>query len=137
MEDRSESMRAERVGFWLKMLSAIQVTAGVSILSTVLLLFGPERLTVVSKAAGMPGRILAGVAVTLLLLVTVSGLVAFFRIRYGWFFVFFVASILLLMAILQAPGTILFTRASFLVLMALSGVSWALAVVFYLWDLYT
>jgi len=137
MEPSRENRLARRYGYFLGLLSAIQVTAGISLLSAVLLFGGPKTMAPAVEHIGMFGRSLTWIAVFLLLLVTAAGLVSFFRVRYGWFFVFIVASLLLLAAILQGPGTIGITRIGFSVILILSGLSWALAVVYYLRDLYT
>jgi len=137
METSREARLARKNGYFLGLLSAIQVTAGIFLLSAVLLLTGPETMVPAVEHLGMSGRALTWMGVFLLLLVTASGLVSFFRLRYGWLFVFLVGSLLLLAAILQGPGTVLITRMIFTVLVILSGVSWALAVVYYLWDLKT
>ncbi|MBN2719596.1 MAG: hypothetical protein JXR72_00690 [Proteobacteria bacterium] len=137
MDPSQEAGLARRYGYFLGLLSATQATAGIFILSALLLLTGPKTLALAVEHLGMSGRTLAGMTVFLLLLVTASGLVSFFRVRYGWFFVFLVASLLLLAAILHGPGTVSLTRVNFTVLLILSGLSWALAVVYYLWDLYT
>lgn len=137
METSREARLAQTYGYFLGLLSAVQATTGICILSAVLLFAGPKTLALAVEHLGMSGRTLAGMAVFLLLLVTASGLVSFFRVRYGWFFVFIVASLLLLAAILHGPGSVQTTRINFTVLMILSGLSWGLAIVYYLWDLYT
>jgi len=137
MEELPDKRRLELVTTFLKILSAVQVVASVSVLTLILFIVNPETLALAEEEIMMPGQTILAVAVTLLLLLTASGIVALYRVRYGWVFSFLVGTLVLLMAFLLGPGSITLTRMSFSTMMVLSLVTWAGAVVYYLWDLYT
>ena len=137
MEESHILKRLEWIGVALKLLSAIQVIIGVSILTVILFMVNAQTLALAAEEIMIPGETILAIAVMLLLLLTASGLVSLYRVRYGWVFVFTVASLILLMGLLLGTGTVLLTRISFCVMMILSAVVWAGAVVYYFWDLYT
>jgi len=137
MEDLLFKRRVEHMGVSLKILSALLVILGVCLLTVVLFMVDGQTLELVAEEILMPEATVMAVTVLLLLLVVASGLVSLYRIRYGWIAVFFVASLVLLMGLLLGTRTILLTRVSFFVMMILSLITWANAVVYYFWDLYT
>ncbi len=136
MEEILEKKRLERVTAALKILSAIQVVAAVFVLTLVLNIVNTETLDLAAEEIMMPGGTILAVAVILLLLLTASGIVALRRVRYGWVFSFLVGTLVLLMMFLLGTGTITLTRISFFTMMVFSLLAWAVAVLYYFWDLY-
>jgi hypothetical protein len=137
MEDLFVQLRAKRLDTALRYLAALLVTIGVSVLTVVLFLANREVPELFSGEILIPGDAVMGIAVALLLLTVASGLISLYRVRYGWLAVFFVASLVLLIGLLMGTRTVFPGLASFLVMMILSLLLWADAVVYYLWDLYT
>lgn len=137
MEERHIQKRAESLGTALKILSVLLVISGVSLLTALLFLAGPETLELAAEEVMIPGSAVMAIAVVLLLLVVASGLVSLYRPHYGWLFLFFTASLVLLMGLLMGTRTVPLTIVSFFVMMVLSLLLWASAVVYYFWDLYT
>jgi hypothetical protein len=135
MEESQE--RVQSIGVSLKLLSAFQIIASVCLITVLLFLVKTGMLEKAGDEIRMSGRSILYIAVILLLLVAASGLVSLYRIRYGWMFTFFVASLVLLIGLLLGTRTIVMTRISFFVMMIISAVAWAGAVVHYFWDLYT
>jgi hypothetical protein len=137
MEDLLIQKRAERLGTTLQYLSALLVITGVSLLTAILFLVDKEVMELAAEEIMMPGSAVMAIAVALLLFVVASGLVSLYRVRYGWLAVFAVASMVLLMGLLMGTGTVFPTAFSFTVVMIVSLLLWADAVVYYFWDLYT
>lgn len=135
MEESQE--RVQSIGVSLKLLSAFQIIASVCLITVLLFSVKTGMLEKAGDEIRMSGRSILYIAVILLLLVAASGLVSLYRIRYGWIFTFLVASLVLLMGLLLGTRTIVMTRVSFFVMMTISAVAWASAVVHYFWDLYT
>jgi hypothetical protein len=137
MKNPKTQKRIEILDTSLRILSALLVIAGVSLLTAVLFLVNREILELAAEEIMITGDAVKVIAVALLLLVVVSGLVSLYRLRYGWLVVFSTASLVLLMGLLMGAGTISLTMVSFIVMMVLSLLLWAAAVIHYFWDLYT
>jgi hypothetical protein len=137
MDELSLQRRVGLLDTSLKLLSALLVTMGVSLLTAVLFMVNEKVLKIAGEEIMISDRTVMAVAVALLLLVVASGLVSLYRLRYGWLLVFFIASLVLLMGLLMGTRTNTLIMVSFFVMMFLSLLLWADAVVFYFWDLYT
>ena len=126
-----------RVSIALKALGAFQILSGIGATAAIFLFVSHETLEVVGEEIMMDGKIIQIVALMLMFLVVATGITSFLKMRWGWLFSFLAATVVLVMALLMGPGTIAITKWSFLGLMALSLVNWAVAVVYYYHDLYT
>ena len=126
-----------RITIALRVMGATQILAGLGAIAVIFLFVSHEILEVVSEEIMMDGQAIQIIALLLMFLIVATGALSVFRVRWGWLFSFLVASVVLVMALLMGPGTIPITKWSFLVLMVLSLVNWAAAVVYYYHDLYT
>ena len=126
-----------RISIALKTLGASQMLTGFGATLATFLFVSHETLDVLAEEIMMPGRVIQMVSLLLMLSVIATGAVSFFRVRWGWIFSFGVASFVLVMTLLMGPGTISFTKWSFLGLMVLSLINWSAAIVYYYYDLYT
>jgi hypothetical protein len=129
--------QAGRITVALNTLGVIQVLAGLGVTCAIFLFVGHELLDIVGEEIMMPGQAIQIITILLMLLVTSSGAVSLFKVRWGWVWSFGVATIFLTMALLMGPGTIPVVKWSFLGAMVLTLINWAAAVVYYFHDLYT
>lgn len=128
---------ARRISIALKSLSAFQILAGSGAVLAIYLFVTDELLEIVGEEIMMDGKAIQIGALLCMFLVIIAGIVSMFKVRWGWFFSFTVATVVLVMALLMGPATLSVTKWSFFGLMVLSLVNWAVAVVYYYYDLYT
>jgi hypothetical protein len=128
---------AGRITVALKSLGVFQVLAGSGAVLAIYLFVTDELLEVVGEEIMMEGSDIQAAALITMLFVIATGIVSFFKMRWGWIFSFTAATVVVVMALLMGPATLPVTKWSFLGLMVLSVVNWAAAVVYYYYDLYT
>ncbi len=125
------------VGGALRALGGLQLLLGGAAVLGLFLAVRQETLERVAEEIMMTEGGVRFVALALAFLVLTSGIFSLMKIRWGWLYSFLVATIVLLMASLMGPGTIVLTKLSFLALMTVSLLCWADAIVYYFHDLYT